>query len=159
VIEVGREEGWTRQCDPADISVITNISPDHQVFLGRTLKEIAREKVGLSKEDQPDNRRNPTPCSRSSGRRAKTRGTLLESGTNIRYRATGDKINYYGFKGGSKNLNWACRSYQHRNAALALGVMELLERRGVHVSKDHIREGLKSAYWPGGCRWSPGIRS
>jgi dihydrofolate synthase/folylpolyglutamate synthase len=71
-------------------------------------------------------------------------------GQDIRYRATGDRITYYGFKRKLKDLELGLAgSYQHRNAALALGVTELLERRGVQGSEDPIREGLKSAHWPG----------
>jgi len=135
-----------------DVSVITNISLDHQVFLGRTLKEIAREKAGIVKRGislitaatQP-------PVLEVFRKTCEDKGApFWRVGQDIRYRATGDKINYYGFKRKLKDLELGLAgSYQHRNAALALGVMELLERRGVHVSKDHIREGLKSAYWPG----------
>lgn len=35
------------------VSVITNISPDHTQFLGRTKREIAREKAGIIKEGVP----------------------------------------------------------------------------------------------------------
>jgi dihydrofolate synthase/folylpolyglutamate synthase len=40
-------------------------------------------------------------------------------------------------------------TYQHRNTALSLSVIEVLERRGLKVSEVEIREGLKSAHWPG----------
>jgi dihydrofolate synthase/folylpolyglutamate synthase len=71
-------------------------------------------------------------------------------GKDIRYRATGNTISYYGFKRRLKALELGLAgTYQHKNAALALGVIELLEGRGFKVSEEHIREGLKKAHWPG----------
>ena len=135
-----------------DVSVITNISLDHQVFLGRTLKEIAREKAGIVKRgiDLITAATQP-PVLEVFRKTCEDKGApFWRVGQDIRYRATGDRITYYGFKRKLKDLELGLAgSYQHRNAALALGVTELLERRGVQGSEDPIREGLKSAHWPG----------
>jgi len=135
-----------------DVSVITNISLDHQVFLGRTLTEIAGEKAGIIKRGiglitgatQP-------PVLEVFRKTCEDKGApFWRVGLDIRYRGTGDKINYYGFKRNLHDVELGLAgSYQHRNAALALGVIELLERRGAQRSEEHIREGLKSAHWPG----------
>lgn len=54
VIEVGMGGRWdaTNVCNP-HITVITNISMDHQEYLGQNLTEIAREKAGIIKPGCP----------------------------------------------------------------------------------------------------------
>ena len=39
--------------------------------------------------------------------------------------------------------------FQVRNSAVALAVLELLEEKGVKISSEHIRKGLKNTRWPG----------
>lgn len=54
VIEVGL--GGRLDCTniiTPDLSIITNISFDHTQFLGNTLKDIAKEKAGIIKENRP----------------------------------------------------------------------------------------------------------
>jgi dihydrofolate synthase/folylpolyglutamate synthase len=54
VIEVGMGGRWdaTNVCNP-HVTVITNISMDHQKYLGQTLTEIAKEKAGIIKPGCP----------------------------------------------------------------------------------------------------------
>ncbi|MCX7760763.1 MAG: bifunctional folylpolyglutamate synthase/dihydrofolate synthase [Hydrogenothermaceae bacterium] len=54
VVEVGLGGRWdaTNTLYP-DVSVITNVSFDHMHMLGNTLKEIAFEKTGITREDRP----------------------------------------------------------------------------------------------------------
>ncbi len=134
------------------VSVITNISFDHQAFLGTRLAEIAREKAGIIKRgvDLVTAAAQPPVLDLFEKTCKDKKAPFWRVGKNIRYRGDGNKINYYGFKRRLKDLEMALPgSYQHRNAALALSVIELLERRGLRVSEEHIRKGLKNAYWPG----------
>jgi len=135
-----------------EVSVITNISFDHQAFLGNTLEEIAREKAGIIKRgiDLVTAATQPRVLELFRETCDKKKAPFWRVGENIRYRAAGNRINYYGFTRRLKHLELGLGGiYQHRNAALALSVIESLERKGLRVSEDHIRKGLKSAYWPG----------
>jgi dihydrofolate synthase/folylpolyglutamate synthase len=135
-----------------DVSVITNISFDHQAYLGNRLEEIAGEKAGIIKRGIDLVTAATQPRVLELFRKAckERKAPFWRVGQDIRYRATGNKINYYGLKRRLKDLELGLAgSYQHRNAALALSVIELLERRGLRVSEEHIRKGLKSADWPG----------
>ena len=135
-----------------EVSVITNISFDHQAFLGTSLTEIAREKAGIIKRgiDLVTAATQPPVLGVFRETCKDKKAPFWRVGKNIRYRAAGDKLIYYGFKRRLKDLELGLiGSYQHRNAALAVSVIELLERRGLRVSEEHIRGGLKSAYWPG----------
>src|SRR4030042_1026485 len=114
------------------VSVITNISFDHQAFLGTSLTEIAREKAGIIKRGiDLVTAATHTPVLRVFRETCKDKeAPFWRVGKNIRYRAAGDKINYYGFERRLKDLQLGLiGSYQHRNGALALSVIELLERR------------------------------
>jgi len=153
VIEVGMggRLDATNVIRPA-VSVITNISLDHQAFLGKTLTAIAREKAGIIKRG--------VELVTAAGQRQvlevfektckEKDAPLWRLGKNIRYRGEANTISYYGFERRLKDLELSLPgAYQHRNAALALSVIELLERKGLKVSEEHIREGLKNTVWPG----------
>jgi dihydrofolate synthase/folylpolyglutamate synthase len=135
-----------------EVSVITNISFDHQSFLGNTLKEIAREKAGIIKRGiDLVTAASQRPVIEVVRKTCTDKGApFWRLGKDIHYRATGNTISYYGFRRRLKALELGLAgSYQHKNAALALSVIELLEGRGFKVSEEHIREGLKRAHWPG----------
>jgi dihydrofolate synthase/folylpolyglutamate synthase len=135
-----------------DVSVITNISFDHQAFLGNTLKEIAREKAGIIKRGiDLVTAASQRPVIGVLRKTCTDKGApFWRLGKDIHYRATGNTISYYGFRRRLKALELGLAgTYQHKNAALALGVIELLEGRGFKVSEEHMRKGLKKAHWPG----------
>jgi dihydrofolate synthase / folylpolyglutamate synthase len=135
-----------------DVSVITNISLDHQAFLGSSLAEIAREKAGIIKRGiDLVTAATQSPVLDVFRKTCEDKAApFWRVGKDTRYRATGNKVSYHGFKRRLKNLELGLAgSYQHRNAALALSVIELLEGRGLKVSEEHIREGMKRAHWPG----------
>jgi dihydrofolate synthase / folylpolyglutamate synthase len=105
-----------------DVSVITNISFDHQAFLGRTLTQIAGEKAGIIKRGIDLVTAATQPRVLELFRKAckEQRAPFWRVGQDIRYRATGNNINYYGFKRRLKDLELGLAgSYQHRNAALS----------------------------------------
>ncbi|RJR45455.1 MAG: bifunctional folylpolyglutamate synthase/dihydrofolate synthase [Desulfobacteraceae bacterium] len=134
------------------VSVITNISLDHQFYLGRRILDIAGEKAGIIKrgvdlvtaETKPAVLRFfQTVCDEK-----KTR--LWRVGRDMRYRADGEGLHYLGLKRNLRELQLGMRGrFQHRNAATALAAIELLERRGFSLSTRDITEGLKHPYWPG----------
>jgi dihydrofolate synthase / folylpolyglutamate synthase len=153
VIEVGMggRLDATNVIRPA-VSVITNISLDHQAFLGNTLREIAREKAGIIKRgvDLVTAARQRPVLDLFEKTCKEKNAPLWRVGKNIRYRGEGNQISYYGFERRLQDLELGLPgAYQHRNAALALSVIELLERKGLKVSEEHIREGLKNTHWPG----------
>ncbi|MGE5839242.1 MAG: bifunctional folylpolyglutamate synthase/dihydrofolate synthase [Deltaproteobacteria bacterium] len=153
VIEVGMggRLDATNVIRPA-VSVITNISFDHQAFLGNTLEQIAEEKAGIIKKGidlaAPASQPRVIEIFRETCKERKA--PFWRVGQDIRYRATGNRMNYYGFRRTFRDLELGLAgTYQHRNAAVALSVIELLDQKGIRVSEDHIREGMKGAHWPG----------
>jgi len=131
---------------------ITNISLEHQEFLGRRLVDIAREKGGIIKKGvdvvtaatQPLVLRELEAIARERG------ASLWRVGKEIRYRTTSAGLAYSGPGLRMRGLQLGLPGVlQGRNAALALGIIERLREQGIRISEDTIRRGLKHASWTG----------
>jgi len=133
-------------------SAITNISLEHQSFLGPSLTDIAGEKAGIIKPgiDLVTAATQSQVIKVFSETCKRRKAPFWRIGREIRYRRNGAKLNYYGLGRIERDLELGLvGKHQVRNAALALAVVELLEKRGFTVSSGHIREGLKETRWPG----------
>ena len=134
------------------VSAITNISLEHQFFLGNSLLNIAGEKAGIIKKGVDTvTAATQQPVISLFKKICRERGTpFWRVGRDIRYRPTGSGLDYYGINRVLKNLETGLKGeFQNRNAALALSVIELLERKGFRISSPDIREGLREVKWPG----------
>ncbi|PKN63872.1 MAG: bifunctional folylpolyglutamate synthase/dihydrofolate synthase [Deltaproteobacteria bacterium HGW-Deltaproteobacteria-15] len=134
------------------VSVITNISLDHQFYLGRRIMDIAGEKAGIIKRgvDLVTAERQPSVLRffQSVCDEKKTR--LWRVGRDMKYRTNGAGLHYLGVKRNLKGMELGMKGrFQHRNAATALAVVELLDRKGFSISSEDITGGLKHPYWPG----------
>ena len=134
------------------VSGITNISMEHQDFLGNRLSDIAEEKGGIIKKGVDV----VTAAAQSSvisifETIARERGApLWRVGKDIRYRTTASGFHYMGLGFRMKGLRLGLTGMlQARNAALALGIIERLGEKGIAVSEENIRKGLQGASWPG----------
>jgi dihydrofolate synthase/folylpolyglutamate synthase len=134
------------------VSVITNISLEHQDFLGNRLIDIAGEKAGIIKRgvDLVTGASQPSVINlfreTCEGRKA----TLHRIGRDFRYRSNGPEISYFGMQRDSRGLRPGLTGrYQGRNTALAMAVIEILETKGYRISEKDIREGLGDTVWPG----------
>jgi dihydrofolate synthase/folylpolyglutamate synthase len=114
------------------VSVITNISLEHQFFLGSRLMEIAKEKGGIIKRgvDLVTAATQPLIVSLFESMCEAKKASLWRVGKDVRYRSLKGK-------------------FQNRNAALSLAVIEILERKGFKISSHDMEEGLKDTRWPG----------
>jgi len=134
------------------VTVITNISLEHQFFLGRRLSDIAKEKAGIIKPgvDLVTGATQPQVVRVLKATCEERRAPLWLLGRDVRYRTNNSRLSYYGLDKnyGALEVGLLGR-HQHRNAALALAVIELLKRRGFSCSEKEIREGLRHPKWPG----------
>ncbi len=135
------------------LSIISNISGEHQMYLGRTLADIANEKAGIIKPDIPL----VTGVTQKKARDkiiavADSRGApVYRLGSHFCIRRNpSDGFSYFGINGTAKGLrtNLAGR-HQHKNAALALAACELLNTGEIAVSETAVRQGLADTHWPG----------
>ncbi len=149
------------------VSVITNVSMDHEMYLGNTLAEIAGEKAGIIKEGVPvvsavgtgeaeDERVVLSVVERFCNER---RAPLFLHGRDFFVEPAGEgRWDYWAMKrkgccqlrekikGLSSNLKG---KYQMLNSGLALAALEILGQCGFSVDEETIRSGLLEVSWPG----------
>ncbi len=136
-----------------EVSIISNISMEHQEYLGNTLAKIAREKAGIIKKN----------AGIVTGTRQKSALKVIEQvatekevplyrlGKEIRIRKNKEgSFTYLGI-----GRRWPqvkigmIGDHQVTNAALALGALELLQKKGVYLTDEAVYEGLAATRWPG----------
>ncbi|MGB9791767.1 MAG: bifunctional folylpolyglutamate synthase/dihydrofolate synthase [Thermacetogeniaceae bacterium] len=141
------------------VSVITNVAFDHMDYLGKTIREIAAVKAGIIKPgghvvtaaDDPEAIEVIESECRKKG------ASLLRVGREIRWELKeaapdGTAFNLQSPWGTYRDL-WVplAGQYQVKNAATALGVLEIL--RNVHGVKmafpEDLRQGFAASRWPG----------
>ncbi|MCI5222468.1 MAG: bifunctional folylpolyglutamate synthase/dihydrofolate synthase [Candidatus Electrothrix sp. AR4] len=138
------------------LSIITNVSMDHEQYLGTTLAEVATEKAGIIKKNIP----------------VVSGGVRSESCKIIRKVADMRQAPTYifgrDFVGGAENVEnsrWKYHGideqifhnlpmsmkgdYQIGNASMALAAVQLLIMQGYTISEEQIRIGLTQTRWPG----------
>jgi len=138
------------------VSVITKISLDHVEQLGGTVEKIAAEKAGIIKKNgmtalyhQDDNVYDVihATCEKRNNRLLYPDDlaiTVSESGTGGTTFSV--KCKYFEYKDLRLSMPGI---FQTENAACALTAIEALRGRGVNISDEAIREGLRKAFWPG----------
>ena len=136
------------------VAVISHIALDHQEYLGKRLKDIAREKAAII----PRRGICITGVQQLSARQVivdtcrEREATLLRVGGEIRVRrhrkdgafSYGSPIHAYtslrcGLVGG----------HQQTNAALAVAAVETMAVKGFNVNEEAVREGLGNVRWEG----------
>lgn len=138
---------------------ITRIGRDHTVELGDTLEEIAHEKAGIIK---------PGVSVISSPQVPEVLDVLedacLDRGaqlivvgregaprvTPMRADEKQQVFSIHGIRGIYGELECPLLGvHQAENAAVAVGLVELLDRHGIRVEEPAVREGIASVRWPG----------
>ncbi len=134
------------------VSVITNISLEHQYYLGKTVTDIAMEKAGIIKKgvDLVTGAVRPQVVRTFKARCEEMDAPCWKIGEQIRYRTTSSGLHYYGITRRLNGLDLGLRGpFQARNGAMALAAAELLEKKGFPVSERQLRRGLEKVSWPG----------
>jgi len=152
VVEVGMGGGkdCTNILDPL-ISVVTNVSFDHEKYLGRTLKEIAEEKSGIFRKGKI------AVVGKTS---LKTLNYLKENAVRVKakfeyldkYKIFKNK-NGYTLKHSEKEIHFPfpplLGEHQIFNSALSVLVSEKLNEFGFNITKMAIQNGIKKCRWEG----------
>ena len=142
------------------LSIITNISMEHQDYLGASLHAIAGEKAGIIKHGIPV----VTGVHQKSALKAIMSKAGQEIAPVYRYgdafrsrKPSGDTrtqysgFNYYGIQNRWPHIELSLEGdHQIRNASLALAACEVLNLTGkTAFSEETIRQGIKHTQWPG----------
>jgi len=136
-----------------EASVITNVSLEHQAYLGETLEEIAFEKAGIIKKGVPAVTGVTQPSALAVMQRAADAqaAPLYRLGTDFRaeplpeggFHYQGIRQNWTGMRTGLTGR------FQIENAAITLAACEILTAKGIQLPLPDIRSGLAENRWPG----------
>jgi dihydrofolate synthase / folylpolyglutamate synthase len=135
------------------VTIITDISREHEDYLGEGIRAVATEKAGIIKADTPL----ITGASRSEAREvilgiAKGKGAgVKQFAKDFSAKRTGLKaFDYTSEFGAVKNLELRMPgSHQIKNAALAIAVTEELRDYGFNITEEAIREAVSETVFPG----------
>lgn len=142
------------------VTAIVQIDLDHERYLGTTVLEIAAEKGGIIKEGTPvitgatqsEVLALFETLARSKGAPLLRLGQEFTTKDEISGRLEGDepgqRFRYAGKKERLVEISLLGR-HQIANAAVALSVLEELQRKGIALTEENIRQGMKQARWPG----------
>ncbi len=135
------------------VSVITTVGLEHQQYLGKSLVEIAREKAGIIKPRSVvlTAVSQPHVIATVRARCEELGTTMFRVGRDIKIRRLDGKIfSYYGLSTTYRNLEIVLQgNYQPINAALAVGITEILRKHGFPMGEEALRAGLRQTAWPG----------
>ncbi|MGQ9508294.1 MAG: bifunctional folylpolyglutamate synthase/dihydrofolate synthase [Thermodesulfobacteriota bacterium] len=142
----------TNVVDPL-ISIITNVSKDHEEVLGNTLFKIAYEKAGIVKKGRP------LITAASQPQILRFFSTLCQEKGSSLYRVGKEfrfvpcEEGHFHYQGLQRKF-WDLRinlrgTHQIVNAVTALGASEILDELGYRVSNEAMIDGLSSVQWPG----------
>ncbi len=145
------------------VSVVTNISLEHQEYLGSTVAEIAAEKAGIIKAGVPvvtGAREQALEVIEriAAERQAPLLSVQKEYTWHIRESALDGQC--FDLQGPTRRypslrIPLAGR-HQVENAVTAVATCEVLERQGFRLDAAAIRRGLEATAWPGRLQWLPG---
>jgi dihydrofolate synthase / folylpolyglutamate synthase len=137
------------------VSVITNVSMDHEAYLGKTLEAVAREKAGIIKQEVPvvagvaDDASRVVVAATCHERQA----PLYLCGRDFRAApADGGLWHYHGVNAEQvlEGIEYRLRGeHQLANGAVVLATLEILASKGFPVAAAEIRAGLRQVAWPG----------
>lgn len=133
-----------------EVSVITNIDYDHMSYLGDTKKKIAGEKAGIIKENIP-----LITAEKENFIINVFKEKCLEKKAELIVLNESYQIKKSDLKGQvfvAKKERWMIPllgEYQIQNTLLALLVIEVLHKKGLNISGEVLKKGLKKTKWPG----------
>lgn len=135
-------------------TVFSSISMDHMAFLGNTLPEIAEHKAGIIKPGAEIVSGIQEPevldiLKRKAGE-AVFRAVEREGLSHVKYGLEKQRFDYRSSRGNVyRRLEIPLAgAVQPENAALAVEVIEALDKKGFSVTEKQLRSGLSAARWP-----------
>jgi dihydrofolate synthase/folylpolyglutamate synthase len=135
------------------LTIITNISLEHKLYLGNTISEITREKGGIIKKGTPV----VTGVTQKNAISALTSIAKSESAPFYRFRDAfrirrnrNTTFNYFGMDHVWRHIQTGLiGKHQINNAALVLAACELLIKNNLNLTLKNIKDGLEQNRWPG----------
>ena len=141
-------------------SAIVSVAFDHQVYLGRTLSSIAREKAGVMRRGRPTVV-GPLPAAalrsvRTQARKNGTRMIEAKRGSRIVARGESDLVDVHTPLRSYEGVRPFPGAHQGDNLLVAIRLLEEARAAGLVVSLDTVPAAISSAHWPGRLEWIDG---
>ena len=135
-----------------ELSIITSISIDHQEFLGKTLKKITKEKLGIT------NYSNNILIAKQKSEVNKIIYSKLKKNNNVFYFKK--HFNFYEnqsskflFRYKNKKFDFdkprLLGNHQLENASTALASAMILQSNGFKINEKKFNKSIKTTIWPG----------
>lgn len=136
------------------LSIITNISLEHKAYLGSTLSDIAFEKAGIIKQGVPvitaADQDTVLSVIEKTASENQAPLSIYRRDFKVRRKKQEGCFTYYGLNETWQDMQVELKGkHQVDNAALALAACEVLKTKGVRITEDTVRQGLKATRWPG----------
>ena len=135
------------------VSIISNLSLEHRMYLGNTIAQIAFEKGGIIKPRTPvvTGAKQKQALAVLHDLARKKTAPLYRYGEAFRTRRNpGGTFTYYGLNHTWSSMQTPLRGdHQIDNTAIALAACELLMQKGVPLSMACIQKGIAQTHWPG----------
>jgi dihydrofolate synthase/folylpolyglutamate synthase len=136
------------------LTVITNVSLEHQHVLGRYIKDIAYEKAGIIKNNVPVVTAANADALKIIKKICKEKNADINTIHNNSWKRLNNNINYQEFsiKGFLKDYIVRTKmlgEYQGENIALSLFAIENLQLNGVYITEKSIIDGFLKTFNPG----------
>ncbi len=135
------------------LSIISNISLEHQMYLGNTITQIAGEKGGIIKKNVPvingAKQKNAILVLKEIAKAKSAPFYRLGNQFRVRRKKNGT-FNYFGIDNIWRNMHSGLLgNHQVDNAAIVLAACELLNKTKLDLPLNCIKDGFKKNYWPG----------
>jgi len=162
VLEVGlgARLDATNVADPI-ASAIASVALDHQVYLGRTLASIAREKAGVMRRGRPTV---VGPLTADALRAVRTQARA--TGARVVEARRGSQVVARGGEGNRVDVRTPLRSYpdlrplpglhQRDNLLVAVRLLEEAHAEGLAVDLEALPAAVSRTRWPGRLEWIDG---
>lgn len=138
-------------------SIITNISLDHEAYLGDSIESVASEKAGIIKPSVPliSGATQPSVIQIIEDVCRKHKSPMFQLGKDFTITHNSDGI--FGWDGGAGEINGTYSSltsslkgaHQAQNMSLVLAALPLLREHGIQLTEKNVRAGLLQVIWPG----------
>jgi dihydrofolate synthase / folylpolyglutamate synthase len=136
------------------VSVITNVTLEHQDRLGKTIKDISFEKAGIIKENIPVVTAAENIALDVIKKIAYEKNSALTFVDKSSWEKTGGNLNLQKFTIHGKIKDYSVKTclpgiFQGENIALSLMCIEAMQMKGVYISDENIKEGVENTVNPG----------
>jgi dihydrofolate synthase/folylpolyglutamate synthase len=136
------------------ITVITNVTLEHQKILGENIKDIAFEKAGIIKKDIPTVTAATGEALNVIKKVVQEKDSKIRIINNNSWRIINQKLDFWEYIVNGSLKEYSIRTsmigkYQGENIAITIAVIESLQMNGIYITDESIDEAFLNTNNPG----------